>query len=104
MWFVSDGHRDRVDFFWRACRGIGESDGYGKYSLRSGESPLAALKHEKSREDRLRRQVRSFSRWDYAETLRATPLEIRLLQDGIPQVHPRQTAMLRTLRINPRSF
>lgn len=99
--FVAEGARDRVDFFWRRASVIGESDGYGKYA---GPDVVARVVDEKRREDRLRRQVRAFTRWDWNATMRVTPLDERLGRAGVPRPRPPRPALLATLRHNPRSL
>lgn len=99
--FTTEGAQDRVDFFWRRASVIGESDGYGKYA---GADVVARVVDEKRREDRLRRQVRAFTRWDWPETLRMTPLDQRLAAAGVPRVGGAQPLLLATLRQNPRSL
>ncbi|MCR2828147.1 hypothetical protein [Microbacterium sp. zg.Y909] len=99
--FTGEGAQDRVDFFWRRASVIGESDGYGKYV---GGDVVARVVDEKRREDRLRRQVRAFARWDWAATLGVAPLDQRLAAAGVPRVRATQTLLLATLRHNPRSL
>ncbi len=69
--FPWPGGIDMTDFDWDIAGGvIGEFDGYGKYvrSLPDGSTdPGNAIYQEKRREDRLRRRVRSFVRWGWAE-------------------------------------
>jgi len=102
--FDSEGFVDRVDFFWRAQRVIGESDGYGKYDLSNPEDVKRALIKEKIREDRLRRQVGGFARWDWGDAIRWRPLDEKLRAAGLEPVRPAHTAMLRTLSRNLRSI
>ncbi|MBD7958819.1 hypothetical protein H9651_14350 [Microbacterium sp. Sa4CUA7] len=102
--FSAEGHSDRVDFFWRRARTIGESDGYGKYAGTDVADTVARVVSEKQREDRLRRQVRAFTRWDWAATMRVDPLDERLARAGIARVRPPQHALLATLRHHPRSL
>lgn len=102
--FAFEGFVDRVDFFWRSCRIIGESDGYGKYIAGAATETRARLIAEKKREDRLRRQVHGFGRWDWADAMRVHPLDKKLTDAGLRRVRPTQTGMLATLRSNPRSL
>ncbi|MCR2802254.1 hypothetical protein QNO21_01800 [Microbacterium sp. zg-Y818] len=99
--FIAEGVRDRADFFWRRASVIGESDGYGKYT---GTDVVARVVDEKRREDRLRRQVRAFTRWDWAAAMRVTPLDERLHRAGIAHLRAPQRALLSTLRHHPRSL
>ena len=100
--FVSGSVEDRVDFLWRRWWIIGESDGYAKYSA-SGDDPMSALRREKTREDRLRRHVGGFARWDWSDVMRVEPLQKALLGAGLPQLYSPQPGLLATLRSNPRS-
>ena len=102
--FRSDGFIDRVDFFWRARGIVGESDGYGKYDANDVAGAKARLLAEKKREDRLRRLVRGFGRWDWADSMQVLPLDRKLAQAGLARVRPQQTGMLATLAVNPRSL
>lgn len=104
VYFVSEGARDRVDFSWRRASVIGESDGYGKYLGTDGADTIRRVIDEKQREDRLRRQVRAFERWDWRATMLVYPLDERLARAGVPRVRPAQHALLATLRRNPRSL
>ncbi len=89
--FHFDGHTDRCDFFWPRSGVAGESDGYGKYRT------SADLVAEKRREDRLRRHLRGFARWDWKDAMHAEPLRRALDNAGVPRIHPPQPAMLATL-------
>jgi hypothetical protein len=100
--FHYEGFEDRSDFFWTAYRAIGESDGYDKYTDDPQEA-ARRIRAEKQREDRLRRHVNGFARWDYAGATRVTPLCTALMRAGVPQLAPPQRALLATLRHNPRS-
>jgi len=95
-------HAYRLDFFWRAARVAGESDGYGKYSG-DAEATTAALIREKQREDRLRRHLAGFARWSMADALQVAPLRHALLSAGVPLVAPPRTALLKSVAHNPRS-
>lgn len=101
--FDHEGFIDRVDFFWRSHGVIGESDGYGKYDLPTPEDLKNALIREKVREDRLRRRVNGFARWDWGDTVRWSPLDAKLRAAGLEPIRPVYTAMLRTLSRNQRS-
>lgn len=101
--FNHEGFVDRVDFFWRAQRVVGESDGYGKYDLPDPDDVKAALIREKVREDRLRRHVDGFARWDWGDTMRWRTLDDKLRGAGLQPLHPPYMAMLGTLGTNRRS-
>jgi len=102
--FHSEGKSDRVDFFWRDASVIGESDGYGKYDASDAHATKRIFVNEKLREDRLRRQVKGFARWDWGNTIAYEELDARLRSAGLTPVRPRQPAMLDTLTsdIRPR--
>ncbi|WP_194409396.1 hypothetical protein [Microbacterium cremeum] len=97
--FRSDGFSDRVDFAWRSVRGIGESDGYGKYLGETPGETVRSVMDEKKRENRLRRVCRAFDRWDMNEAMEVTPLVRRLDAMGIPRVaRPRPGLLVMTNR------
>jgi hypothetical protein len=102
--FHFEGVTDRVDFFWRGCRRAGESDGLGKYRLDTTEQSQEAVIAEKRREDRLRRHLDGFARWEFADTMNPARIAAKLTQAGVPLVRPPDAVWLRTLRSNPRSF
>ncbi len=102
--FHYEGFVDRGDFYFASVRGIGESDGWGKYELSDPERAEEHLRQEKRREDRLRRHGHPFARWDYGDAHRVAPLCEALSAAGIPLRHPRQEAKLATLRSNPRAM
>ena len=60
--FHLDGYADRVDFFWRSRRIIGEADGRIKYDG-TLQDPTGAIVREKQRDSRLRRQASSLMHW-----------------------------------------
>lgn len=103
-WFAHENAADRADFYWRHQRVIGESDGYGKYDASDSERSKAQFIAEKVREDRLRRYESGFARWDWGDTMRATPVGDKLSRAGLQPTRPRQQALLATLRTNPRSL
>ncbi|PZU39605.1 MAG: hypothetical protein DI573_06575 [Microbacterium sp.] len=96
--FSAEGVDDRSDFWWPTYRAIGESDGYGKYRAETAEEAVRKIVREKVREDRLRRQSDGFARWDWRDAHRVTLLEKKLRHAGLPQVMPRDRAMLATIR------
>lgn len=102
--FFHEGARDRVDFYWRRGRRIGESDGYGKYDADDPAGMKAHFVREKLREDRLRRHEGGFIRWDWADAIRADPLDAKLRAAGLSPVRPRSSALLSTLSHNPRAL
>lgn len=100
--FRFEGFTDRVDFAWPSIRGLGESDGYGKYLGETSEYTIERVIAEKLREQRLRRQCDAFDRWDMAEALAIRPLVERLDRMGVPRVAAGRAALLRTT--TPRSL
>ncbi|MGP6172395.1 hypothetical protein ACTU6V_14470 [Microbacterium sp. A204] len=71
--FFYEGELDRVDFFFKSVRAIGESDGWGKYNLEDPAEAANKLKDEKRREDRLRRHQHPFARWEMRGIWKVTP-------------------------------
>ncbi|MFT4219398.1 MAG: hypothetical protein QM611_02600 [Microbacterium sp.] len=102
--FVTDGHKDRVDFWWKRILAMGESDGYEKYRGSTAEETIARTRAEKQRELRLYRHCSTLGRWDWAATLGVTPLEEQLDRMGVPRVGPRREALLATVGTSPRSL
>jgi hypothetical protein len=100
--FVSEGVRDRVDFFWRSAGVIGESDGYGKYEASGPDLMKAHFVREKKREDRLRRGVRGFARWAWLDVMRPERLDGILRAAGLRPVRRRQQHLLDSVALNPR--
>lgn len=99
------GGTDRVDFFWRRARVIGETDGYAKYAAAdSAAAAVEQITQEKRREDRLREQVRGFTRWEWRDAMSVVPLREKLVRAGVPIVSPPHTRALASLRSNPRSL
>ena len=86
------GGADITDFEWPGYGVIGEFDGQGKYlreEYLGGGSPAEAVYREKVREDRLRRECKSFVRWGWAEAQERHPLRALLLGAGLPLLHKR---------------
>ncbi len=84
--FDEDGHAGDVDFYWREFDLIGEADGEHKYNgaaSPSGRPSIEVVKAEKAREDRLRRLVTGFERWDWATAMRRERLAARLRRHGL---------------------
>ncbi|UOE43806.1 type IV toxin-antitoxin system AbiEi family antitoxin domain-containing protein [Agromyces larvae] len=82
FWLSELGQRAYVDFFWRSVDAAAEADGRGKYRG-SGRDAAEAVIREKDRENAIRRRVRAFDRWDWAETLAIQPLAVRLHAMGV---------------------
>ncbi|WP_300267784.1 hypothetical protein [Microbacterium sp.] len=101
--FIYEGQCDRVDFYFESVRAIGEADGWGKYDLMNNDDPMAKLKDEKRREDRLRRHRHPFARWEMRDIWSVKPLTAKLVEIGVPRVAPKHDALLITFRNNPRA-
>jgi hypothetical protein len=75
-----------VDFYWPELDLIGEADGDVKYGGANSPSGLPAgdaVKTEKYREDRLRRVVNGFVRWDWNTALSRPKLAARVRPFGL---------------------
>ena len=85
-----------IDFYWRSVDAGAEADGRGKYLSGGADaaSIAAAVIAEKDRENAIRRQLRAFDRWDWADTLALAPLEQRLVRLGVPRTRPRRQTRL----------
>lgn len=85
LWLPETGEWAYLDFYWDAAGAGGEADGDGKY-LSGGSSATSArtVVREKKREDAVRRQLRAFDRWDWAEMWARKPLVDRLRRLGLP--------------------
>jgi hypothetical protein len=77
-----------VDFYWPELDIVGEFDGNSKYGKRrkfqKGLTLEEILLREKRREDRIRRLVRGFIRWDWAAVRNARQFALLLLEHGVP--------------------
>ena len=87
---------DRPDFAWPEYRVLGEFDGFTKYSW-EGRDPREALRAEKMREDRLRRESSGFARWTLADVFHPERLRDILRAAGLREVEPPDALMLSTL-------
>lgn len=103
-WFHFEGADDRADFYWPDDEVIGESDGYGKYDAADVTAAKQHLIDEKKREDRLRRHVRGFARWDFQDAMHPARLDAKLRDSGLRPVNAPNRAMLATLARNARSL
>jgi len=83
--FSAEGPTDRADFYWRSRDVIGEADGDVKYSGELAD-PTEAIRKEKLREARLRRQVSSHLRWGWGEYTAPDRLLSMLDRTGIPRI------------------
>ncbi len=96
LWLPELGRRAFLDFYWRSVDAGGEADGRGKYLGRANtaERAASAVIAEKERENAIRRQLRAFDRWDWAETLERSPLERRLTAMGVPRTRRRRVRLV----------
>lgn len=84
--YDSEGFIGFVDFYWRELDLIGESDGDRKYAgadSPSGRPGSDVVKAEKNREDRLRRVVKGFVRWDWDTAISRDRLADRVRPFGL---------------------
>lgn len=84
--FDADGLIGYADFYWPELDLIGEFDGAVKYlgeTYRRGRTPEEVVLAEKWREDRLRRVVRAFARWDWDTARDQRKLAARLAPHGL---------------------
>jgi hypothetical protein len=83
-----EGHDYWVDFYWRGIRKIGEFDGLVKYTrgaVLGDRDPAEVVVAEKLREDALRRQVSSFSRWIWDTAISPRKFYDFLVAEGVPR-------------------
>lgn len=86
--YDAEGFIGYADFYWPELDLIGESDGDLKYDGKdspSGESAETVVKKEKRREDRMRRVVSGFVRWDWAVARDRQRLAERLRPYGLAE-------------------
>lgn len=82
------GMTARLDFFWSGADAAAEADGRGKYRSGSAHASAETVIAEKDRENAIRRRVRAFDRWDWAECRAVTPVLNRLDAMGVPRTRP----------------
>ena len=87
--YDAEGFIGYADFYWPELDLIGEFDGEVKYKgaryLR-GRLPEEVFAAEKRRENRMRRVVRAFERWDWATAMDQRALAARLMPHGLMPV------------------
>ncbi|MHC5796857.1 hypothetical protein ACVXZ4_11925 [Lacisediminihabitans sp. FW035] len=84
--FTDEKGTMEVDFWWIDVRGIGEFDGVGKYvksEYTHGRTTAQVVIAEKNRENRLRAQNTTVSRWDWREARSPAALRAKLLSLGL---------------------
>lgn len=90
--FAVPGGEADVDFYWEGVDAVGEVDGAVKYldpEYRGGRSADRVVYDEKLREDAIRRQVRSFTRWGSREAMSVDLLRARLAPLRLPMARRR---------------
>lgn len=91
--FDHEGHIGDTDFGWPEFEHVGEFDGLSKYldpSFRNGRTEIEVMLAEKQRENRIRRLVGGFSRWDTPDLYPPTRLQRILVDAGLPVGRPRR--------------
>lgn len=88
----SDGGEADVDYFWRGIRKAGEFDGKFKYTrgaiVKPGQDPGEIVFHEKKREDAVRPQLQSMTRWVW-DVVRPPLVFLRFTSEaGVPRAAP----------------
>lgn len=76
----------RVDFWWPACRVVGEFDGRVKYRADGADGPsdpAEVVWREKLREDRIRATGVTVVRWTWDDAWSGTPMTARLRAAGV---------------------
>ncbi|MET4640029.1 hypothetical protein [Mycetocola sp. 2940] len=84
----SDGFVADTDFYWREFDHAGECDGRDKYrnpAFLRGRKPEDVVIAEKNRENRLRRIVRTVSRWEPADLYPPSRMVNILVRAGLPR-------------------
>ncbi|SDT32243.1 type IV toxin-antitoxin system AbiEi family antitoxin domain-containing protein [Microterricola viridarii] len=88
----SDGGEADVDFYWRGVRKAGEFDGRFKYTrgavVGPGQDPGEIVYQEKLREDALRPQLRSMTRWVWDLVLPPLAFLRFTREAGVPLAQP----------------
>jgi hypothetical protein len=78
----------RLDFYWPQADAAAEADGRGKYRRATVRESVDTVIAEKDRENAIRRRVRSFDRWDWADRRAVLPVLTRLDAMRIPRIRP----------------
>lgn len=79
------GRSARLDFYWPGVDAAAEADGRGKYRRASVQESADTVIAEKDRENAIRRRVRAFDRWDWADRRAVAPVLERLDAMGVPR-------------------
>lgn len=79
------GKTARLDFYWRSVDAAAEADGRGKYRRATVRESAETVIAEKDRENAIRRRVRAFDRWDWADRRAVAPVLRRLDVMGVPR-------------------
>lgn len=94
--FRADGFCDRVDMWWPHARVIGEADGELKYEG-SLQPAVHAIRKEKERDRRLRREGRAIAHWSWRDVAQITPLRAALHAVGLRPDRPESSLELHGL-------
>jgi hypothetical protein len=89
------GSTARLDFYWSEADAAAEADGRGKYRSGTIRASADSVIAEKDRENAIRRRVRAFDRWDWADCRARVPVLQRLDAMGIPRTRRPLTLHLR---------
>lgn len=84
----SEGFVADTDFYWRDFDHVGECDGRDKYrnpDFLRGRDPADVVIAEKNRENRLRRVVRTVSRWEPTDLYPPSRMVNILVRAGLPR-------------------
>ncbi|WP_426320252.1 hypothetical protein [Microbacterium sp. E-13] len=88
---------DRPDFVWDDASVAGEADGDLKFDGRFGDAALL-LNKQRTRDARLREQVRTIVHWGWQDVTAFTPLQTLLLGAGLRPTRPQNSAALLSMR------
>jgi hypothetical protein len=78
----------RLDFYWPEVDAGAEADGRGKYRRGTVRESAETVIAEKDRENAIRRRLRAFDRWDWADRRAVHPVVTRLERMRIPRTRP----------------
>jgi len=92
------GSVDRVDMWWGKESVVGEADGDLKYDGTLGVKPATAFRKEKERDRRLQRHASGIVHWGWRDAVECWPLRDALLNVGLSQVSPPDSARITGMR------
>ncbi|MFC5928870.1 hypothetical protein D6T64_08995 [Cryobacterium melibiosiphilum] len=91
--FVVQGRTYFVYYFWHGVRKIGEFDGEIKYTraeVMAGRDVVGVVLDEKNRENILRPEVKSFTRWGWDLAYNSRAFGQFLIEQGVPRAGRRR--------------